>query len=145
MEYARRENSSRHFFQHVHGAGELRVEVTAKNIEHLDQSRIADGIEDLVARLPADNNHLRPQNRQVLGCVGLLYSQLFDQFPSRHLAITQSFDDRDPGGIGQRLEDLAFELPEGIAHINHYIRIIEYTQGQNLDHLIYRKGYNDAY
>jgi hypothetical protein len=48
----------------------------------------------------------------MLGRVGLLNSQSFDQFAGGQFAIAQSFHDRDPRGIGERLEDFALELPQ---------------------------------
>src|SRR5579871_4169777 len=53
----------------------------------------------------------------MLGHVGLLDPELFNQLPGGQLAIAQQFDNRDPRRICQSLKDLALELPECIGHL----------------------------
>jgi hypothetical protein len=46
----------------------------------------------------------------------LLKPELFDQASCRHLTIPERFYNRDSGGVGQRLKNFGFELPERIGH-----------------------------
>src|ERR1700680_3792385 len=54
----------------------------------------------------------------MLGRVGLLDPELFNQLPGGLLAIAQQFDNRDPRRICESLKDLALELPECIGHLD---------------------------
>ena len=96
---------------------ELRVEVTAQNLQDLNQRPIADGIIDLVPHFPADDDLFGPQHGQMLRRIGLLDAEFFDQLSGRQLSVSQKFNDRDPRRIGKPLKDLTFELPERVIHI----------------------------
>jgi hypothetical protein len=43
----------------------------------------------------------------------------------------QELDDGEPGGVGERLEDVGFEAAEGVLHMGYrmhaYIRYYEYS------------------
>ena len=93
------------------------VKIAAQDVEDLNQRMIADRIIDLVAHLPVDDDLFGPEDSQVLGRVGLLDPELFNQLSGRQLAIAQQFDNRDPGRICESLKDLTLELPECVAHL----------------------------
>ena len=84
-------------------------EIAAQDIEDLNQRRIADRIIDLVAHLPVDDDLFGPQDSQMLGRVGLLDPEFFNQIPGGQFAIAQQFDNRDPRRICESLKDLAFD------------------------------------
>ena len=109
----------------------MRVEVLLQQIEHLDEHRVAEGVEDLVADLAVHDDVLRSQHREVLRQVRLLDLEQFEQLARGHLTVAQGLDDGDAGGVGERLEDLGLELPKRILHVDKYIRLIEFraTEG----------------
>ncbi len=77
---------------------------------------VADGVEDLVAGLAVDDDLLGSEHGEVLGDIGLLHAELFDEGAGGELAFAEEFEDGDAGGVGKSLEDVGFELPEGVGH-----------------------------
>ena len=57
---------SGHFLHHAYRGAELGIKIPAQDIQNLDQRMVADRIENLIARFPADNDLLGTQDRQVL-------------------------------------------------------------------------------
>src|SRR5262249_2379027 len=108
----------RNFFQHAHRGAELRVKITAQDVEHLNQCMVADRIENLIAHLSVNNDLFGAKNSQVLGSISLLHPEFLDELACRHLAISQQFDDGNPGRIGESLENLTLELAQRISHLN---------------------------
>ena len=94
----------------------MSVKVSAQNIENFDDQRIANGIEDLIADLAANEKILPAQNRKVLRGVGLFDTEPLDQGPSRQFAVSQLLDDRDSSGVGQCLKEVSLELTKCILH-----------------------------
>jgi hypothetical protein len=102
------------FLEHIHRIGQLRGQVSSKNIEDFNQHRISKGVKDLVANLAVYHDPLGPQNGKMLRGIGLFELQLFDQSAGGRLAITKGFDNRDSGRVSQALKDFSLEATERI-------------------------------
>src|SRR5258708_4074050 len=76
-----------HLFQHRDGLRQLRIEVSFQDIQHFDQNRVTERIEDLVAFLPVHHDLFAPQDREMLRSICLFDTELFDQLMRRHLAV----------------------------------------------------------
>ena len=111
--------------EHREGLVQVGEEVLPQQVEHLNQHRIADGVEDLVAGFPVHQDVLGAQHREVLRQVRLLDVEQVEQLARGQLAVAERLDDGDAGGVGQRLEDLGLELPKRVLHVDKYIRLIE--------------------
>ena len=118
-----------HLAEHRERLVQVRVEVLPQQVEHLDQHGVAQGVVDLVADLAVDDDLLGAQHREVLGQVGLLDAAALDQRARADSSPSlQGLDDRDAGGVRQRLEDLGLELAERVGHRCEYITKIEYSK-----------------
>ena len=87
----------------------LRIKVPLENVQHTDEDRVTQGIEDLISILPVDDDVFAPKNCQVLRGIGLLKPELFDQLPGRHLTVTEQLDNGDARGMSEGLKDFRFE------------------------------------
>lgn len=92
------------------------MEVGAHEGEDLVDEGITHGVEDLVAGLPIDNKVFGAQDGEVLGDVGLLHVELFDEGAGGEFAIGEELEDGDAGGVGEGLEDVGLEAAEGVLH-----------------------------
>ena len=77
------------------------------------------GVKNLIAGFAIDQDVLRAQDGEVLGGVGLLDAETFDEGAGGEFAIAEEFDDGDAGGVGEGLEELGFEASQGFLH-NEY-------------------------
>ena len=102
-------------------------EIHLQQIEHVDQHGIAQRVEHLISRLPANHDLLRAKYREMLRQVGLFDRQTFDEGARPHFPFPKRLDDRDSGGVCERLKDVGLELTEGVGHFNSNIRMFEYT------------------
>src|ERR1700677_2564712 len=105
-----------HGVEHAEGFLQMRLEVGAHEGEDLENDGVADRVKDLVAGLPVDDNLFGAQDGEVLGDVGLLHAEFFDQCAGREFTIAKEFEDGDAGGVSEGLEDVGLELPKGVWH-----------------------------
>ena len=119
-----------HLVEHADGFFELGVEVFAHQGEDFADGGVADGVEDLVACLAVDDDLFGAEDGEVLGDVGLFHAELFDEGAGGELAFAEEFKDGDAGGVGEGLEDVGFELAEGVGHsvilaFSHILMLLE--------------------
>ena len=99
------------------------MEVRAHQTQDLDDERVSNGIEHLIARLAIQNKLLGAQNPKVLRHVRLFHAELLDQRTSRELSLSQQLQNRNASRMRERLKDIGFEATERIAHN----RIVSYS------------------
>lgn len=87
------------------------LEVRAHQIKYLNDQRVPHRIENLIAGLSVQNDLLCPEYRKMLRNIGLLHSQPFNDGPRGELSTTELFEDRDPSGVSEGLEELGFQAP----------------------------------
>jgi hypothetical protein len=102
----------------------LGVKVVPQQAKDLLQHRVAQGVINLIPRLPANDDLAGAENRQVLRGVRLFELQFPNQLTGGELALTQRFDDRDPGGVGEALKDSSLELAKFLCHYTLVYSII---------------------
>ena len=85
------------------------LEVRAYKIQHLNNQRIPNRIEDLIACLPVQNDLFCPEHRKMLRNIGLLHGQPINDGPCGELSITELLEDRDPGRVSKGMEELGFQ------------------------------------
>ena len=90
----------------------MRLEVPSHCIEHLDQQRIAQRIEDLIPLLSTDDKLLGAQHREMLRHVGRFNPDAFEDRTHRECAISKALDDLNPCGVSERLKHLGLESPQ---------------------------------
>ena len=66
--------------------------------------------------LRLEHELLGAQDGEVLGDIGLLHAEPFDERAGGEFAVAQQLEDGDAGGMGEGLEDIGFEPAEGIRH-----------------------------
>jgi len=87
------------------------LEVPAHGVEHLDQQRVAQRIEDLISLLSTDDQLLGAQHREMLRHVGRFNPDAFEDRTHRECAITKALDDLNACGVSERLKHLGLEAP----------------------------------
>jgi len=117
-----------HLAEQVHCVLQMGVEITAHEREDLDEQRVPDRIEDLVASLAIDDKLFGSEDGEMLREIGLLDAELVHQLAGGEFAVLEQFDDCNAGGVGERLEDVGFETAQGVLHgCSGYIRIFDST------------------
>ena len=104
------------FAEHMHRFVEVSLEVPAHDVQHFDENRIAERVEDLVAFFSIRHQLSAAQNGQMLGEVGLLDRELFLNRARRELPVSQHFDDGDTSGMCQGLEDVSLVRAKRTLH-----------------------------
>jgi hypothetical protein len=103
-------------FNHIRSASQLRIEVLAEDVQYLHEYRIAQGVEDLITALFAADHAFGPKDSQMLGCIGLIQLELFDQLPGRKFSLSEGFHQRDSRRVRKGLEDFGFETAKRFGH-----------------------------
>ncbi len=85
------------------------LEVSAHQVQDLNNQGIPHGIKDLIARLPIDNDLFRPEHRKMLRNIGLFHSKPFNDGSCGEFSTSELLEDRDPGGVSKGLEELGFQ------------------------------------
>jgi hypothetical protein len=86
------------------------LKVATQYVEHIDEERVPNGVEHLVAFLAAGDDILGPQDPKMLGCIRLLQPEPFDDLTGRQLPVPELFDDRSSGRVRKGLEYIRLEL-----------------------------------
>src|SRR5262245_55913882 len=108
------------------------VEILAKQIQNIEEDRIAHRVVDLVAGLAVHEHLFGPEDGEVLGEVGLLDLKQLHQTAGGQLAVAERFDDGDAGGMRERLKDLRLELAQHVLVARHSISILEVSNIRNM-------------
>lgn len=93
------------------------MEIGAHEAKHIEKDRIANSIEDVMSSLAGDDDLLGAEDGEVLGNIGLLHTELFNENACGEFSRTQKLEDRDAGGMGECLKDFSFEVTQGLRHI----------------------------
>lgn len=99
--------------EHGEGFFEVGFEVGFHGVEDLGEEGIAERIEDLVSFFAGEDEVFCAEDGEVLGGVGLFDTDLFDESADGGFSVAEAFDDVNPGGVGEDLEDVGFEFSEG--------------------------------
>jgi hypothetical protein len=95
----------------------MRMKVVPHHVEHLDDARIANGVEDLIALAPAQDNVLGPENGKMLGSIRLLQVQPAHECPRTQLSASETLHNGNTGGMGQSLKEGCLESPDVVMHM----------------------------
>jgi SAM-dependent methyltransferase len=106
----------------------LGIKIVPQQAEDLLEHRVAQRVVDLIPGLPADDDLAGAENRQVLRGVRLFEFQFPNQFAGGELALPQSFDDSDSGGVGEALKNSGLEVPEFLCHHTLVYSIINMSE-----------------
>ncbi len=105
-----------HLVEHLEGLIQMLFEVAAHEGEDLQDDGVADRVEDLISGFAIDDDLLGAQDREVLGDVGLLHAEVFDESSGRDFAVFEQFEDGYTRGVAKGLKDAGFESADGIRH-----------------------------
>src|SRR5690349_21478068 len=86
--------------------------IALHNIEHLDEERVAQRVEDLVFILAVIHQPLRTKNRQMLGNISRFDFDAFENCAYGQFALTQCLDNMDSGRVREGLKDFCFKFSE---------------------------------
>src|SRR5450759_2196013 len=100
-----------HFAHHLNGLVEIGLAIMARDVEHLAQHRIRQGIENLIASLPVYHDLPAAQDGEVLGEVGLLNAELGLQGAGGKRSVAEDLDDGNARGMRKSLKDAGFVGP----------------------------------